>query len=339
MKNLLVIRLSAMGDVALAVPVLQAVCTQNEGIHCTVVTRPFFKDLFVGIPNLSVFTPDLKQRHKGFLGLIRLFFDIQKARKIDTVIDLHDVLRSTILRNLFGWSGQSIFKIDKGRAEKKAATAKNRPSIVSLTHTTERYAEVFRQAGWSVDMSQFQPLKLKQTEKTTSFLSVLKGDLVGIAPFAQHAQKRLPIEKIEATIEILTQNGMQILLFGGGASEQKEAESIAKKFPKQVFSIIGKFNLLEEMTLMQEVKIMLTMDSSNMHLARLVGTKVVSIWGATHPKLGFSPFQQDDNHLYIQIPVEELPCRPCSVYGNKVCHRGDWACLNRIEVENIVSKI
>ena len=149
----------------------------------------------------------------------------------------------------------------------------------------------------------------------------------------------LPIEKTIDLIQHLISKDYHIILFGGGKIEQEQAEKIQAQFPNQVYSIIGQLSLLEEMALMKSVEAMITMDSSNMHLARLVNTKVISVWGATHPKLGFSPFGQEDNDLNIQIPVEDLPCRPCSVYGNKTCHRGDWACLNRIDIQNIILQI
>ena len=82
--------------------------------------------------------------------------------------------------------------------------------------------------------------------------------------------------------------------------------------------------------------IMLTMDSANMHLASLVGTPVVSIWGATHPNVGFYGFRQDPNNA-VQI---DLDCRPCSVFGNKPCANSEqYACMNRISETSVIDKI
>jgi len=329
MNHYLVIRLSSMGDVALTVPVLQVVGKQNEKVHCTLVTRGIFKDMFTDNPNVSIVEADVKGKHKGILGLVKLFWELRKMHQFKAVIDLHDVLRSTILRNLFRVLGIPVFKIDKGRKEKKAATANPHPPITKLKHVTERYADVFRKADLTVDLNAFEPLHLPKTEAINNFLASIHHPIVGIAPFAQHAQKMLPLAKTIELTQDLVAKGYQVVIFGGGKSEQTQAIKILSKCRHQVISIIGQFSLLEEMALMQSVKFMITMDSSNMHLARLVGTKVVSIWGATHPYLGFSAFLQTDENLNIQIPVADLPCRPCSVYGNKICHRGDWACLNQ----------
>ena len=67
----------------------------------------------------------------------------------------------------------------------------------------------------------------------------------------------------------------------------------------------------------------------------MVGTPVLSIWGATHPFAGFMGWQQK-NEYAVQ---KKLECRPCSVYGNKECKRGDYACLNTINTEDIIEKI
>ena len=90
-----------------------------------------------------------------------------------------------------------------------------------------------------------------------------------------------------------------------------------------------------ELTFMSTLDIMISMDSANMHLASLVGIPVVSIWGATHPYAGFMGWGQSiDNAIQI-----DLPCRPCSIYGNKPCMRGDYACLKNISPEQIVEKV
>ena len=80
------------------------------------------------------------------------------------------------------------------------------------------------------------------------------------------------------------------------------------------------------------------MDSGNMHLAALSGVPVLSIWGATHPDAGFGPWGQGEEAI-LQIPTDELTCRPCSVFGNKPCWRGDLACLTSISVETVAAGV
>ena len=86
---------------------------------------------------------------------------------------------------------------------------------------------------------------------------------------------------------------------------------------------------------MSYIDVMVSMDSANMHLASLVGTTVVSVWGATHPYAGFMGWNQKEENA-VQVT---LPCRPCSIFGNKPCRRGDYACLRQIEPSDIIQKI
>ena len=86
---------------------------------------------------------------------------------------------------------------------------------------------------------------------------------------------------------------------------------------------------------MSHLHVMLSMDSGNMHMASLTGIPVVSIWGATHPYAGFMGYNQPaDRALGI-----DMPCRPCSIFGNKPCQRGDYACMKGIEPEQVVQKM
>jgi ADP-heptose:LPS heptosyltransferase len=89
---------------------------------------------------------------------------------------------------------------------------------------------------------------------------------------------------------------------------------------------------------MQNLDMMLCVDSSNMHLATLAGVPVVSIWGGTHPDVGFGPYRKGEESI-LQISRAELPCRPCSVYGRETCYVGGFPCLTRITSDSISEKI
>lgn len=146
---------------------------------------------------------------------------------------------------------------------------------------------------------------------------------IGIAPFAAHKGKIYPLDKMEAVVAALSQHDEPIYLFGGGRQEVEILESWAAKYP-HTKCVAGKMTMSEELALMRRLRVMLTMDSGNMHMASLVGTRVVSIWGATHPMAGFLGVGQNEEDC-IQ---RNLPCRPCSIYGKKPCRLGNYPCLN-----------
>ena len=329
-----------MGDVALTIPVLQSVAVQNPNVKLTILTKKPFAPIFYLIPNLEILTPDFKKSYKGIFGLFKLYKGLKEKRQFDMIIDLHNVLRSNILNFFFRFNRVPIYKIDKGRTEKTKFTAKDHPEIEQLQHVTERYADVFRKAKLKVDLSNYKKPLFKITKNVEKFLSDKNTPFIGIAPFAAHETKQLPLEKMRKIIAqlIFQYPNSSIFIFGGGKKERRLADELISNF-KKVYSAIGEFTLVEELILMQQMEVMLTMDSSNMHLARLVDTPVVSIWGSTHPYLGFSAFGQSDKRMSIQVSTNRLACRPCSVYGNKPCHRGDFACMNLIKESIVVKKM
>jgi ADP-heptose:LPS heptosyltransferase len=137
-KHILVIRLSAMGDVAMTVPVLRAFTKQYPDVKLTVLTRDFFKPLFRDLDNVSVFSADVKGKHKGAYGLFKLSKEIKKLN-CDTVADLHKVLRSKILKPMLGI--RKVATIDKGRSAKKRLVKGKEFKQLKTTH--QRYIDVF----------------------------------------------------------------------------------------------------------------------------------------------------------------------------------------------------
>lgn len=340
MKHLLVIRFKAMGDVALALPVLQSVLQQNKDLQITFLSKKSFSPFFEGVDRLHFYGADFSSNHRGITGIFRLFREITSTTQFDAVIDLHDVLRSWLLNSFFRVSGTPVYQMDKGRKEKKALTRQQNKIRKPLPHTTERYLEVFASAGYAADLSDspwYNRTSSIQQYLGQEHITDKKEPWVGFAPFAMHLQKMWPLEKSEEAIRLLSDKGCRIFLFGGGAGEIKKLSAISTE-NKNTHLVAGQLGLAEELTLMRQLDVMVTMDSSNMHMATLTGTPVVSIWGATHPYAGFGPLGKNENNI-IEVPLEELTCRPCSVFGNKPCFRGDIACLAWITPAQIIKKI
>ena len=330
-KHILVLRFSAMGDVAMTVPVLQALTTQYPELKITVVTRAFFKPFFQDLENVSVYTADFKGKHKGILGLYKLSKEL-KALRFDVVADLHNVLRSKILK--FFFFGKKVVQLDKGRAEKKALTSG--ASFKQLKTTHQRYAAVFKTLGYSVDLSKptfIDPKPLSQELKT--FISNVYFKTIGIAPFAAHDSKMYPLVKMEKVIEELSQN-YNVILFGGGKKEVAVLDQFEAKF-NNVKSVAGKLNLEDELALISNLDLMLAMDSGNAHIAAVLGKKVITIWGVTHPFAGFAPFNQPKDYA-LTADREQYPLIPTSIYGNKF-PEGYENAASSVSEQAILSKI
>lgn len=336
MKNILVIRFSAMGDVAMTIPVIYSLAHLYPDVRFTVLSRKAFQPLFQNKPsNVSFLGVDLKEEYKGLRGVNKLFCYL-RSLNFDAVADLHDVLRTCFLRTRFRMAGIPVASIGKGRKEKEELTRIRNKVFKPLKSTFIRYAEVFECLGLKFE-NHFKNIYDNLPSFPTSLGIKEKGEekWVGIAPFAKHTGKIYPLALMEKVIESLTSiKGVRVFLFGGGKQEETILSGWENDHPHTV-SLPGKLNMKGELAVISQLDVMLSMDSANMHLASLVNVPVVSIWGATHPYAGFMGWNQDTKNT-VQI---DLPCRPCSVFGDKPCHRKDYACLNQILPDTIVQKI
>jgi ADP-heptose:LPS heptosyltransferase len=335
--RLLVIRTSAMGDVALTVPALKGMREQYPEVELTLLTRAAFKPFFSSVPGLDLFFPDLKKRHKGLYGLIRLFIDIKKQSEINYVIDLHDVLRSKLLRLLFRISGAPIAIIDKGRHEKRLLISGKKK--VQLKHSVERYCDVFAKAGFPLTPSKGNWIvpSPELISKTNILSGTRNGLNIGVAPYAKHKLKMWPEQKMIKLLDLIAKNYKCRFWFFGGNEDSGRLFALQCRIAGST-SLVGKLSLNDELVFMSKLDLMISMDSSNMHMAALVGTKVISIWGGTDPLGGFAAWMQPEN-LSIRIPVDELTCRPCTIYGKGDCKRLDFACMTWLTPEMVYKRI
>lgn len=421
-QHLLVFRFSALGDIAMTVPVVKSLLQQYPGLQITYVSNSFVAPLFSGIERLHFYAADLKGRHKGVKGLFTLYRELTRTYNFDAIADLHNVLRTKIIRFFFASSFKPVAVINKGRKEKKELTRKENKILKPLRPTLLRYADVFAALGLPLQLNQtpttinspfdsvpqentgvppqnqgLQPSQVSTPENPDLQSSLIptpqnpvqqsellstpenpnqqpsliptpqntvqqpslaptlqnsgqqpalaptpqntsiatKTFLIGVAPFAQHAEKMYPLEKMKEVLRLLLQHkNIKVLLFGGGKTEVALLQEWEKELPG-IESVAGKMSFSDELKLIDQLDVMVSMDSANMHLASLSGVPVVSIWGATHPFAGFYGWGQSPDDV-IQV---DLYCRPCSVFGNKPCFRGDLACMHSITPVVVYNKI
>lgn len=340
-KNVLIARFSALGDVAMTVPVVYSACEAYPTVRFVIATQPVASSLFVNPPqNLTVVGVDVKQRYKGTHGIWRLMGDLRREYAIDAFIDLHDVIRTHIMGAYCRIHGIPMSRIDKGRSEKRELTRETGKNLHPLISTRQRYFDAFKRMGF--DFGETFTSVYPTGADTTLFADITKPKSGGerwiaIAPFAKHEGKIYPPGLMSLVVDTLSQRaGTRLFLFGGGGYERDILEEWACEHPHNVTSLAGKrYGFAKELALLSHCDVMLSMDSANMHLASLVELPVVSVWGATHPYCGFTGWHQNPANE-VQT---DLPCRPCSVFGNKPCQRGDYACLRGIDYHAIVQRL
>lgn len=326
-----------MGDVAMSVPVLRTVRATYPDVKITVLTRKFFEPFFDTIEQVEVYYADVEGKHKGLVGLSKLSKELRKLG-ITAVADLHNVLRSNILKKFFLIHGIKVIQIDKGREEKKALTRSKNKDLKQLKTTHQRYADVFEKLGFPINLNDhIYPKKTGLTPEVLNLTQNSTKKWVGIAPFAQYDSKTYPLESMIKVIEELDKGDLyELFLFGGGKKETDILNNIGSKY-RNVTNIVGKLSFANELKLIANLDIMISMDSGNGHLAAMYGVPTITIWGVTHPFAGFMPFDQPMEHailpnlaLYDQIPT--------SIYGNKF-PEGYEKVMHSIEPETVIETI
>lgn len=318
--RILVLRFSAFGDVAMTIPVIREFIQQNPNVEIIYVSREKFKDLFDDIPNFIFYPADLDGKHKGILGLYRLSKEL-KSLGITEVADLHNVLRTKIIRKFL--SHPKTAMLDKARNERKALVRKENKVRKQLKPMVERYADVFRELGFEFELKHQLPES-----------SIVKENAIGIAPFAMYEGKMYPLDKMLTVALNIAEKGVKVYLFGG-KNESEILESWEKLNPN-IQSIAGKFDLKTELEIIRKIKLMVSMDSANMHLASLVGTRVISIWGNTHPFMGFLGYGQSWDDV---IQDESMEFRPTSVFGKEPKNAEKIDYFQNISSDSVVDKI
>ena len=320
MKHVLVIRLSALGDVAILAPVLKARAEANPEVIFTVAAPPMLEPLFEGLPNVHFL--GLKKKQSSWK-----IFEALKGVGADTVADLHVVNRVgralTLLRidALLHFNFRfKVFRLRKGRISR----------MVMLRH----WNMAPRRPQWQRYDDVFGRLFGDGSCKTPPIIHhPLPSKRIGIAPFSQHEGKVWPWANIEQLVKMLAAKGYNVLLFGS-KEEAPQLEALAASVTGAE-SVAGRLTFREELDTIKGLSLMVSMDSANMHFASAVGTPVVSIWGATHPDFGFYGYGQERENALCA----NLPCQPCSAYGQKACRYGDYHCLKAITPEMVINRI
>lgn len=317
-REIVVFRFSSLGDVAMLVPVFLSFHAVYPDYKILLLSRERFRPIFLDLEFVNFIPIDDNKGDISLLKITRLIIQLS-FRKAVKIIDLHNVLRTQWLGLICRVLGQKTYKIDKGRAEKKALIAKKGKDLCALKSTFERYQEVFLDAGFSFPLQQNPQIKTKkQTEVKW----------IGIAPFAKHTSKEISLNWVIDFINLFSSiPNIKFIILGNGEQEEEKANFIIQN-TTQTTSWINQFNFQEELNKIKELDLMISMDSGNGHLAAMYHLPVITLWGTTHPFLGFAPYGQPiensffpDSKLYPELPI--------SVYG--IC--------DRIEYERAVDSI
>ena len=335
-KNVLVMRLSVLGNVAMAIPVLYPVCKANPDTRFIMLTKKWPASMFHDRPaNLKVVDFDVNENHSGLFCLMKLASQLHKLYDIDAVADLHNVSGTWVIDAWMRAHGAQVARMDREKPKRRALV--NHKTDEPVTPIHERYRNVFRQLGFEAPDNFKRLYEGRDWPESPIVPKKEPGQRwIAISPFSSHRQKAYPLEQMEQVIAELTKrDNYHIFLMGGGKAEKIALRPIARKYRNVVSMAEIKHSFIDEYALLAKCELMLTMESANMHLASLVDTQAMTVWGPTSPACGYLGYNQvveDD----IQL---DMPCRPCSITGDKPCKYGDYPCLKNIKPEDIAQHV
>lgn len=326
-KTYIVLRFSALGDVAMTLPSLYEAAEEHHRDLFILVTQPFMAKLAVNSPvNLQTLTFD-KREHKGWSKLIAFARSLHQQYPDAVIIDLHDVLRTKVIRSTLKALGHKVVSLKKPRQARSKLLSKRKeakvPRKLYVTPMTDVYIEALERAGIKL---------LSKGKAITPEGKKFDRITIGIAPHAQHRGKMISDEQVLELIDVLNAKfpGCDLILYGAPGIEARRNRGYVAQRQGKV-RMTSSRGLAEEIHEIARLHYMISMDSANQHIAAMVGTPVLSLWGATHPAAGFIPFRVPESQC-IGVDIE---CRPCSIYGNKPCYRKDYACLARLPINQI----
>ena len=312
--KILVVRFSSIGDIVLTTPVVRALKKQlNAEVHF--LTKSSFTSLLINNPYVDVVYQIDKSVNEVSSDL--------KNEKYDLVVDLHSNLRSAKLRNI----GKKYVKYNKDTF-KKFLFVKFSVDRLKSKHTVERYFDTVEKMGVKNDN---EGLDFFLSKKDEIDFTVFPKPYITFAIGGTHFTKKLPTEKI---ISICKKRNETVVLIGG--PEDFEIGKIIESNCDNVINTCGKYNINESAFIVNNSDLLITHDTGMMHIAAALGKKIFSIFGGTHPNLGFTAYKPNSENRIIQI--ENLDCRPCHRYGKSKCPKGHFKCMQEIDENQFLSE-
>jgi heptosyltransferase-2 len=315
--KILVIRFSSMGDIIYTTPVVRCLKKQIPGAEVHFLTKPAFKYIYDNNPyvdKLLLLRSTLSET-----------IDEIKAEKYDHIVDLHNNLRTAIIKLRTGIPASTY----KKQPIKKWLSLKFKLKLIPPTHLVDRYLKAVESLGVVNDG---QPIDyyIKADHKLGNLLpSSHQNGYVAFIIGATHFTKRMPNYKISS---ICKQLNLPIVLLGGN-DVKENGNIIAAEIGDKIYNACGNTSLDESVFLVSQAKSIIGFDTGLTHIAEAFNKPIASVWGGTVPELlGVQPYMVKD----VLVAGVDISCRPCSKFGLEKCPLGHFKCMNDMPEGDII---
>ncbi|MEN0055593.1 MAG: glycosyltransferase family 9 protein [Mucilaginibacter sp.] len=316
--KILVIRFSSMGDIIYTTPIVRCLKKQIPGAEVHFLTKPAFKYIYDNNPyvdKLLLLKPTLSAT-----------IDEIKAEKYDHIVDLHNNLRTAIIKFRTGIPASTY----KKQPIKKWLSLKFKLKLIPPTHLVDRYLKAVLPLGVVNDG---QPIDyyIKASHQLSKLLPIShQNGYIAFIIGATHFTKRMPNYKISS---ICRQLNLPVVLLGG-TDVKANGDIIAAELGDKVYNACGITSLDESVFLVSKAKSIIGFDTGLTHIAEAFNKPIASVWGGTVPELlGVQPYMVKD----VLVSGVEISCRPCSKFGLEKCPLGHFKCMNDMPEGDIVN--
>lgn len=320
-RSILVVRLSAIGDIVLTTPVIQELRQAFPEARIDFCTKPPFVSLLSGNPALSsVCTPENPT-----------------ARSYDLAVDLQNNRRSrAFLRSL----DPGMVRRYRKRNWKKLLLVQFKLNLYNGTHTS--VVDRYRAALDGIVPSGDAPCALYPSPEDREFASGVVGDagpVLAVCFGANHFTKRYPEDRFAAVIDrVLSARDLRVLLLGGKEDADGAARIVAmlpEAVRARVIPVAGRTSLMQSAALLERSDLVLCNDTGLMHMASAFGKRLLVLFGSSVGEFGFLPW----GTRFELFETPGLSCRPCSHIGRDRCPQGHFRCMNDIAPDRVADRI
>ncbi len=323
MPKVLILRFSSIGDIVLTTPVIRCIKEQVPDAEVHYCTKKAFQSIVVNNP----YVDKVHVLGDGINELVQRL----KAENFDYIVDLHNNLRTRIIKTRLSKPSKSFDKLNFEKWLMVNLKVNRLPHI----HIVQRYLDAAAALGVKDDGKGLDYFIPEQDEVDAKTLPEgFREGYIAFAIGAQHFTKRLPTERI---IELCERLQQPVILLGG-KEDVKVGDEIAAYFKTSgneqatiIYNACGKYNLNGSASLVRQAKQVVSHDTGLMHIAAAFKKEIISIWGNTIPEFGMYPFRTK----YKVLEVHGLSCRPCSKIGYKKCPKGHFKCMRDISFNDL----
>lgn len=331
-QRILILRLSALGDCVLASAVVDALHRRLPDADLSFLIKKAYAPLFEEDPRVERVIP-YRVETEGATGLLRVVRELRRM-DFDLLVDLHGTPRSVLIGLLAGAKTRTVW--NKQRLQRELFVRFHRGNV---TPVVERYLECAAR-GVGIRLSG-SPTIVVSSGASAGLDDRLAGLGIGpaeeialVCPGARHSTKQWIIEGFaDVASQVAACYGLRTVL-AGDASDRGACAAVRSSLAGGAADFSGQLSLGELIALVGRSRLVVCNDSAPMHIATSLGVPVVAVFGPTHPGLGFAPVGEGANVVRLDVS-----CSPCSLHGDRKCHRSRRVCMEDLTIDHVMSKV